>query len=120
MNEVPEGAGTRPECGRADGHTPGNLLWQAGSVCVPSSAVVKGVTALNDRRPILYASNAQALLSDEKARRPEAARNLEVGGATARAVGERGSRWWVWVDGMRPEATGRRPRTWGGAGRLSR
>lgn len=51
LNEVPEEAGTRPEYGRAIGRTPGNLLWQAGSVCVLSSAVRKGVSP-NPRRLI--------------------------------------------------------------------
>jgi hypothetical protein len=41
-------------------------------------------------------------------------------GAAERAVGEREPRRRVRVDGMRPEATGRRPRTWGGAGRWCR
>ena len=49
MNEVPEAAGTRPECGRANGPPRRNLDWDPGSVCVLSSAVRK-ILSGNARR----------------------------------------------------------------------
>jgi len=76
------------------------------------------------RRLILHVSYAESRVSDAKADRERSERSVvEVGkrraergvGATERAVGERGSHRRVREDGMRPEATGRRPRTWGGA-----
>jgi hypothetical protein len=87
----------RPECGRTNGHTPRNHDWDPGSVCIPSSAHGKYLTENASWPP----SDRETVAKAEGAERP---RTVEVGGATARAVGERVSHRRVREDGMRPEA----------------
>jgi hypothetical protein len=58
MNEVPEEAGTRPERAAPSALTGEPTLWEAGSVCVLSSAVGLGLSQRSDgryeRSPVRY------------------------------------------------------------------
>jgi hypothetical protein len=108
VSEVPEEGRDATGERRANGEPPRNHGWHPGSVCVHSSAHGKYLTENASWPPSDRETGAKA----EGAERP---RTVEVGGATARAVGERVSHRRVREDGMRPEAPADGRHTSGGA-----